>query len=93
MWIFIAVTHFHRVRNTHTHTHTTLKQDLETSGQLSSQELSDTIETCMHTNTHTQQRLLPSQISFKANVGVGELRDKYETNKWPIHQLKALGQL
>lgn len=47
-----------------------------------------------HTYTHPHQRLLPSQISFKANaninVGVGGLRDKYETNKWPIHQLKTL---
>lgn len=40
---------------THTQTHTlyALKQDLETSGQLSSQELSDTIETCTQTQTVT----------------------------------------
>lgn len=25
-------------------------------------------------------------------MGVGGLRDKYKTNKWPIHQLKTLGQ-
>lgn len=54
VWIFIAVTHFHRVKNTHIHTYIldALKQDLETSGQLSSQELSDTTETCLDTNTH-----------------------------------------
>ncbi len=68
VWIFIAVTH------THIHTYS-LKQDLETSGQLSSQELSDTIETCMHTktrvhthtHTHTQSK---GKLHFFENVAV-----------------------
>lgn len=53
---------------TNTHTHIlSLKQDLETSGQLSSQELSDTIETWMHTKTliHTNShKHTPKTVTF-----------------------------
>lgn len=51
-------THIHTHRYIYTYILDALKQDLETSGQLSSQELSDTIETRMLTNTHTHCYLL-----------------------------------